>query len=278
MDLRTHGRVIWRFRFLVAGGLVLATILTFFSYYRVSFNKGVHVGYRQSQTWQSAETILLTQPGFPWGYSNTPSSQTNAVTDPNWLTTLSSFYSQVSNSDLIRNRVRAKLHNLNGTYNVSPVLDASQSAVPFMEFDGLATSAGAAVSQARTATGAFLSYLTSNQNASSIPPKRRVVAQIVTTADLAQAKVISGRRLTIPIVLFLTVLIATLGLAYILENLRSRPPAAVELADETMVAPAGEGLTRVVPADEQNVEQLPAADGQRSRAGSATREVSGTRA
>jgi hypothetical protein len=270
-----HGRVIWRFRYLVAGGLILAVVLTFFSYYRVSFDKGVHVGYRQNQTWQSSETILLTQPGFPWGYATTPNNQTSAVTDPGWLTTLSSFYSQLANSDLIRNRVRAKLPNVNGTYSVSPVLDASQAAVPFMQFDGLATAPGAAVSQARTATAEFLSYLTSNQKSSSIPPSRRVEAQIVTSADLAQVKVVSGRRLTIPIVLFLTVLIATLGLAYILENLRAKAPAVVELDEGAPAAAPTEVLPRVVAAEEQ-VETLAPKDGQRSRAASSgKREVSG---
>jgi len=61
-------------------------------------------------------------------------------------------------------------------------------------------------------------YLKQTEVASNTPLNQRVGVQI--TLKATKATLVQGRRMTVPIVLFLAVLIATLALAYVLENLR----------------------------------------------------------
>jgi hypothetical protein len=58
------------------------------------------------------------------------------------------------------------------------------------------------------------------QAQADIPDKQRVVLQVFSAAR--NATVVSGRKKTLPIVIFLSVLLATIGLAFVLENLRPR--------------------------------------------------------
>ena len=62
------------------------------------------------------------------------------------------------------------------------------------------------------------SYLQTEQAANNVPPSDRVVVQNV--AEPKKAKVYSPRSKTMPIVVFLAVMLATIGLAFLLENLR----------------------------------------------------------
>src|SRR5262249_18270651 len=57
---------------------------------------------------------------------------------------------------------------------------------------------------------------------SDIPPKNRLVMEVVSPANVGQAKISQGRKMTGPIVVFLAIVIAAIGLAYILENLKPR--------------------------------------------------------
>ena len=71
MDLSLYGRVIWRFRWLVVLGLILAIALAVLSVAKVSSHG---LSYRKHEVWQSSTTVLLTQHGFPWGRAVVPPS------------------------------------------------------------------------------------------------------------------------------------------------------------------------------------------------------------
>ena len=75
--------------------------------------------------------------------------------------------------------------------------------------------------------------LTDQQKANKVPDRDRVVIQIVTRPR--GAEIFQPRSKTMPLVIFLAVMFATVGLAFLLENLRPlvRPgePAAVALDD-----------------------------------------------
>ena len=71
---------------------------------------------------------------------------------------------------------------------------------------------------------AFKDFVKANQNASNIPQDQRVV---VNTLNAPQgATLLEARKKTRPILIFLTGLVAVLGLAFVLENLRPRGPAS----------------------------------------------------
>ena len=80
MDLRLFSRVLWRFRFLVAGGLVLACVLSFLSFASISFAGGSpKLTYRQTERWKATAVLFVTQKGFPYGYTVLPTSPTQAT-------------------------------------------------------------------------------------------------------------------------------------------------------------------------------------------------------
>jgi hypothetical protein len=222
MDLRLHLSVLWRFRYLVLGGLVLAILLSFFSYFRIDLGH-MKLGYRSKETWESTETILLTQRVSPIFSTNPSRGGPNA--DPNWLLSLPSLYSELANSNLISQPMQPELDSLQGSYSASQDFTSSSSgggALPFLTFYALAPSQAGAVKIARDVSNSFLSYVAQNQASQRIPSSQRVLLQVVTPATYSQAQVAVGRKKTVPIIIFLAVMIATIGLAYILENLRPR--------------------------------------------------------
>ena len=240
MDLRLYLRVIWRFRLIVAAGFVLALFLSMSSYYTIGF-KGGHpsLGHRQDETWQATTVLGLTQGGFPWGRTVVPynpqSSPSGTIVpsnfaDPNRFTGLASYYAHIANSDPIHAAVhRITGRKLRGTVTAAPVIDGTY-VQPFMQFTGLGPTASAAMTYANAGADAFRNYLISQQQANGIPPQQRVA--LATTNRAKTAALFAGRRKTTPIVIFMTVLLAAIGLAFILENLRPRVQLVSGASDE----------------------------------------------
>jgi hypothetical protein len=216
MDLRMHIGVLWRWRVVAACGLALAIVLTFFSFFRVSLAQGFSVTPREGQTWGSTESLLLSQGGIY--FEGSPSS----AVAPTWLTTLSSLYAQIANSDIIRAQVFPGGHatSATGDYLASPVSAANQSALPVLEFDGTGGTPQQAINVTRAAATTFLSYLNNQSNRANVPSASRVDIQVISSASPNDTQLIKGRKLTIPIVIFLAVSIATIGLIYLLENFK----------------------------------------------------------
>src|SRR5207247_7331048 len=93
MDLPLFGKVIWRFKLLVAVGFLLAIGLSFLSVAKVSASG---VTYRQSQVWADDVTLLVSPKGFPWGSAN----PTNA--DPATFGSLATIYANLATSDAVK--------------------------------------------------------------------------------------------------------------------------------------------------------------------------------
>jgi transcriptional regulator with XRE-family HTH domain len=242
MDLRVYLRVIRRFWPLVVAGVVLAAVLSFVSVFHVDLGKSPHVTFRQHETWKGTETLYLTQHGFPWGRSVYPYTvqgtarqpvATTPYADPNRFNALAIFYAELASSDAVRTRL-AKTGGLDGSYTASPVANnvgggqiAAQSItqiVPLVRIDGFAAKPAQALDLARRVSRAFRAYLAQSQQAAAIPRNQRVIVQVLSSPR--EATLAKGRRLTVPIVIFLVILIGTLILAFVLENLRPREQTA----------------------------------------------------
>ena len=81
MDLQLILRVLWRFKLLVGIGVVLAFVLAFLSYYKVSPGGDPMLEPRQSESWESLSTIFVTSRGFPWGSTGEVSPTDDEATD-----------------------------------------------------------------------------------------------------------------------------------------------------------------------------------------------------
>jgi hypothetical protein len=218
-----------RFIALVLLGVVAASALAVLSYARVNFNHGRPIfTYRQDVTYGSNEILLVTQQGFPEGRSVLPLTPTgNGTTpsfaDPSRFSSLAAFYAYFANSDAVVASAARHLGRTPGKFIASPVLfdsNGNASVEPLLQIQGLGTSPTLAKQYAQAGSAAFRRYLGTQQVLAGIPPSQRV---LVTTLNQAgKPFVLVPRKKTIPIVVFMAVLAATLALVLVLDNVRPR--------------------------------------------------------
>lgn len=250
MDLQLYARVLWRFRFLVLAGIVIGTGLAILSFARVSFENGSltspKVSYRESEQWVSEAKLFVTQRGFPWGRSITsdevpiPGSSAGSpgrrFADPGRFTDLAILYSQLATSDPVRT-LMLKDGPIKGEVKASPVLALPNGggALPLIDVAAIAESKTGAILLARRVTGAMREYIHRQQDANQVPARDRVSMEVL--AEPKEAELYRGRSITVPVFVFLSVLVATMALSFILENIRPRIKRAAEpsLARSTSV-------------------------------------------
>jgi capsular polysaccharide biosynthesis protein len=244
MDLRLYSRVIWRFRYLVLGGLLVGFALAFLSF--VSIGSG-GVKYREREQWVSYTTLFVTQPGFPAGRAVIPGVDPNASTpgtgtrfaDPARFSALAILYAQLINSDAVRS-VMEKDGPINGKIEAAPVTTPDgNEALPLVQIAATSDSPAAAEALAGRTSLAFRDYLRAQQLKSSIRPGDRAVATSLKAPDTAI--LVAGRSLTKPVVIFLTTLIVVLGLAFVLENLNPKVRVSEAEEERTGLAPDASG-------------------------------------
>lgn len=239
MDLALYTRVLWRFRVLVIGGFILACALAFFSYARLSFAGGSpKINYRQAQTWQSQTRLLITQPGFqvgklspgnPYANSTTPSAP---VASQGWLASLAESYMQLGNSDAVQ-AMLARDHTVHGSMTVAAETTGpsyNSSTLPVVDINGSGPTGADAVHASKRGAAVFMAYIKQQQISHGVTAKNRVRLQVLNEATAAQ--ILVKRKKTLPIVIFVAVMTAAIGLAFILENLRPRIHAVPTEAGE----------------------------------------------
>lgn len=226
MDLQLVARVVWRFRLLVAMGLLLAVTLAALSVLRVGPDG---VAYRESELYASSSRLLVTQRGFPWGRA--VPEQTGATAEeqarqlgvqfanPDRFISLAVLYAQLATSDAIRD-VMLKTGPIVGEILASPVVAQNNVSLPLIDIVGVAPDPIGAIKLGERATQALSAYLERQQNANHVPRENRIVVQVLSRPQPPQ--LFQGRSFTLSIVVFLTTLIATIGLAFVLENVRPR--------------------------------------------------------
>ena len=241
MDFRLYGRVLWRFKALVVLGLILATSLAALSVVRVGPDG---ISYRDSELWAAEARLGVTQNGFPWGRlfaaSATPAEQAQRVdipiANPARFNELAVLYAELATSDPVLGLISPDV--LIGEQVVASPLRASESGtmLPLIELTAISTSPESAVLLARRSSKALSTYLQRQQLANKVPASDRVVIEEVLQAK--KAVIFQPRSKTMPVVIFLAVMFAVVGLAFLLENLRPRRKEPSELAETDLPGPA----------------------------------------
>lgn len=236
MDIGLYVRVVWRFRFLIALGFAAACLLATLAVAQLDFKGGVPtLTYRKHELWMGSQKLLITQKGVPWGRLSLPttsgsttsssSSKGQVFADPSRLASLAPFYAQLANSAAIQRFFPI------GSVKATPVVDNSTAyanVLPILQFNAFAFTPQKADSLAQSAAKLFRNYVTKQQASASIPQGQRVLLQPLT--DTMPPLLVQPRKKSLAIVAFVTIMIATLGLAFILENLRPRERTLVEVA------------------------------------------------
>jgi hypothetical protein len=228
MDLALYGRVLRRFWPLVVTGVILAAGLAFLSLVKVTPHG---VTYRKPLVWQSQGLLLLNAPGFPWGRTVISVAGTKSSVPPQYvnLSALTDLYSQFANSDDVKRIMRSDGAPKTWSISAAPVVPTIQGAtLPVISLAGRANSADGAVSAVEYGRRALVEYVQHQEQLGKIPTNQRINLQSMQRATAPV--VVQPRKKTLAVVVFAAVLVATIGLAFILENLRPRVRAVAPAA------------------------------------------------
>jgi hypothetical protein len=245
MSIELYARVLWRFRVLVLGGLLVAILLSAMAVFKLpSFE------YRQSETWQSTATLLITQEGFPEGRTTLPGVGAPAAAapdeeeaeeaggdrpdrvfaEPGRLASLALLYAQLANGDPVQQAVMSEAGKRGVTPGAVTVIALQEPGIgplPLLSFQGTAASAPDAKATTAAAVDAFQRWVQRSQAGADILPRDRITLSALEQPGPAVVTV--PRKKTMPVMIFLTVMLVTVGLAFVLENLRPVPLRRTEL-------------------------------------------------
>lgn len=234
MDLALFARVIWRFKVLVTVGISMALALSFLSLVRVDVGAGFKVTYREHEQWESLSTLFVSTPDFRWGSVASGGSAKDpeaAQAAQGRVLALTALYMQAATTDKVLGLMarRAPIVGAVQTYPVTATGDGNGDLLPMITFSAMAPTPAQAQQLAKRHIRAFLEFLRRDQ--SGIPADERVSVEVVRQP---QAPVLlQPRKKTRPIIVFLTVAIATIGLAFIFENMRPRVRVLPDASSET---------------------------------------------
>jgi len=163
--------------------------------------------------------------------------------DPGRFVYLADLYSQLASSDAVRAVIRKK-GPIDGTVQAATVLTETGSSSPLIAIYGKAASKALATALTLRATSALISYIDKRQESAGIVPTQRIELKVVREPD--SPVLLQPRGKTLPIVVFLAVLVCVFALIFILEN-RSRDAFAPRV--EALPREAASTQSRFAPGD-----------------------------
>jgi hypothetical protein len=230
MDLARHARVLWRYRWVTAGGILLGIVLAVLASYKVT-TSGLEP--RGSSIYTSESQLLVTQAGFPEGRSVLPTPPpTDGLTpqptendkelqfaDPSRFMTLADLYSTLIVSDEARSLIPEKPAASQIIASPLPAV-SGVPVLPIIELTTTAdTAAGAQALNTHTAD-ALRQLLKGRQAKADISPAQSVQIQ---TVNAPSPGTLTGRPSHAGSILALLLcLIGTVALTHLLEMLRTR--------------------------------------------------------
>jgi hypothetical protein len=217
---------------IIAMGVMIGSLLALTSFARVDFSGGKPVlTARADEVWLSASTLFVTQEGFPWGRTifdetvevESAGDEPTVVPrfgDPGRYSGLATLYVELAKGDDVRRSFRAKAPR-GVTYQPEVVKSSDGGSVlPMIYMKGFGPTPALAQAASNIAAEEFQRYLASEQVQARISKDRRV--SVVVTSRAIPAEIVEPRSIVKPIFLFLLVMMASIGLAFVLENLRPR--------------------------------------------------------
>jgi hypothetical protein len=226
MDLQLFSRVVWRFRALIAAGLLLACLLAFLSFVRVGFAGGhPRVTYREQEQYESLSEVFVTTRGFPWGsLSEAVGTNPGSVSTPDAgrLSSLATLYLELATTDGVLKRLHrtGPVHGIVRAFPVFPGGNSDNSPLPLVTLSAVSHSPSSAQQLGQRYLAAFGEFIAHRQAGADIRLQDRV--RLETVREPTPGKLLQARKKTRPILIFVTVMLAVLGLAFILENARPR--------------------------------------------------------
>lgn len=225
MDVRLFFVVLRRHQRVVLAGATLAVLLALLSYVRPGWD-GVHptLGYREAETWQSQARVLVTVPGFPSGRSLVTArgakqaGKADAIQRAEArLSALTLLYAGLVTGDEVRQIVRKHGPIRGRVVAAAETVTGGTAVLPIIDITALASSPKRSRALADRFANGLGTYVQRQQRAYGVPEPDRVT--LATLNRASRTTLVDPRGTTLPIIVLLTVLSATVGLALVRENL-----------------------------------------------------------
>ena len=204
MELRDVFGIVRRHWIVALVGLVLALGLGVATY-----------AARGKQKYSSTATLFVTQ-----GRSAIASAG-NATGNPTDLAGFAYLYAQIAQSDLIRNSIGAPPDSI-GASVVTSASFGTGTPLPFLNISGQAYTAEGARLRAEAAAAALRSYVRKGEVTAGTPVGSRINLEEISAAYPGAPEAARTRVVILPLVVVITVLLLTLGLIFLIENV-TRP-------------------------------------------------------
>lgn len=213
MDLVLFLQVLKRFRYLVGAGFVVAVVLAVFSYGTPRLVHGKPtIAPRGVLTYQSVANVLVTERGFPYGQASSI-----AASEMSQLSQLAPVYAAFVSGDRVQEAIRAA--HIPGTLTAAAQIDqATGQGLPIVTLTSEAPTAKDAVAITQRAEQLLRTYVTRNQEAAGTAPAQRIELDVVDSGS--PATLVSGHKISIPLMVFMAVFLGTVALAFALAKMR----------------------------------------------------------
>jgi hypothetical protein len=224
MDIRYHLRILGRWRIILAGGLVLATLLAILVTFKVTPGG---LEWRSQASFTSLSKVIVTQPGFPWGRATLPGSdptqpiapsgrKLEAFAPPERFNDLAVIYSYLAQSDSVQELITPD--PLEDQITVFPIAnEATGDLLPLLQIETAANSKEASKTLNSAVVSALRRYLERNVRENDVPAAERVQLEVLNPPKAGT--LIGGRSLTLSVIVWLLAMAATFVAVYVLENL-----------------------------------------------------------
>lgn len=220
MDLRLFGRVLWRYRYLVVAGWVVACAAAFFSFVKID---GDGLSYRQSESYSAYQDVYVTERGFAEGRATigdpeaaTPDAA--VISDPDRLIGLTTLYAQLVDSDPVREIMLRDGPIEGAVFAEQFTANSGRAGLPILRITAFAPTAEAAIDTTLRQSAAFGQFIREEQERNEIRAADRVVLNVLRAPQGAVLE--EGRSMTTSGVIFIAIMGATVALALLLDNLR----------------------------------------------------------
>ena len=268
MDLRSAAEAIRSHRRVAYVGVGLAFLLSI-----LAFAKPVAdvppLEPREPVEYESTVRLFITQPGFPWGRSVLRVIEEQTVEgDPSRFAALALLYAQLANSAVIQREVvldGERLPDIETSEVVATVVPTSEfstNPLPLIDITALHTSADGSQQLARDTAIELRNYVVKGQTEAGTPESERIVLLQIDAADPGEA--VGTPVLSLPVIVFTTIVLLTLGLIFTLSNLERTTRGALD--DETERGGETGPMTPVVVEDDDDIRAREAAGVMRVRA------------
>jgi len=212
VDIPTFYRVLGRFKVLIAAAFVVAIVLALLSYVKVDFNNGLKFKYRTNETWASSTQLLVSGP--------------KPTYDPEFVDDAALYAKFVLGDDVRALMLRdGPIHGLLDAGPL-PATSSSDNFLPIVNIVGYSRSRGGALVLADRAARALQQFI-----------KQQGIRAHIRFVKHGPPKLMSPRSKTLPVLVFLLVMAAGVGLALVLEKVRPRIHALPDAPTRTDAPP-----------------------------------------